>query len=597
MADRACLSLINNGGDIGQTLRELGSKDSLRGLLTSMLTAGALSDLSSTLSVNGQMLSSISPQTAGFGANLGKAVIHNVASATINSALTGAKLQDSLKSALAGAWVSTAAGQTAHLIGDLTANNPALKALAHALAGCVAGAAGQGGNTACTAGAAGAVAGELAAQWINPSGDPSKAADTVAFASLMGGLAGALTTGDGSAASVNTAATTGANAALHNYLSHAQWAEFAKRLEACKTEAECDQVRKAFFDLSRGQNAAMRQACKDLSSAACRTHIQTALAGSQTQMQLVLGGSLPEQYLGGSDLNASARLTALNALRADIRQICASTPSCQAKNQAALNALGGTLLDFVPGFGDIKGFVEAQTPFDYLLAMVGAVGPVGDGLKQVLQKGSALYQADQIGAANQLFRQALGMDATAGLPSVRPSLSGNLSKTRLGQAATVQTDTLAQRLMIKDVMLNADRDGSKTERLVNDVLRSDPNMNVLGGTTYAGNKGLDHVVQFVDPADGITKTLVIDSKQLAKSGATNLNPRAAGTAQHRRPVMQLSDDSLRVIAQRLDGSPAGQAVSAAIDSGTLIKAVAYVAPYVRIVVASIEPKTLGRRRR
>ncbi|MBT9160807.1 MAG: hypothetical protein DDT26_02103 [Dehalococcoidia bacterium] len=87
---------------------------------------------------------------------------------------------------------------------------------------------------------------------------------------------------------------------------------------------------------------------------------------------------------------------------------------------------------------------------------------------------------------------------------------------------------------------------------------------------------MNATAQLFDPADGITKTLVIDSKQLAKSGATNLNPRAAGTAQHRRPVMQLSDDSLRVIIDRLQGSPAGNAVQQAMENNTLEKAVAFV---------------------
>ncbi len=317
----------------------------------------------------------------------------------------------------------------------------------------------------------------------------------------------------------------------------------------------------------------MREACKDLSSAACRTHINTALAGSRTQTDLVLSGQLPDRYLGGSDLNASARLTAINALKADIQKICANSPSCQAKNQAALNALGSTLLDFVPVIGDAKGFVEAETPFDYVLAMVGtAGGPVGDGVVQALKLGKALFKAGNISEANQLFRQALSMDATAGLPGVKPSLSGNLSKTKLGDAAVVQTDTLAQRLMISDVVANGDKFGVKTESLVNDVIKSDPAMKVLDGTKYRGENGLDHVVQFVDPADGVTKTMVIDSKQLAINGSTSLDPRAAGG------VMQLSDDSLDVIAQRLteQGSATGLTLQRAIANKTLVKAVAFV---------------------
>ncbi len=276
LASTASVSLINNGGDIGKTLRELGSKDSLKSLLLSMATAGALNGLSNSLTINGQTLASITPQTADFGANLAKAAINNVASAAINSALTGASLEDSIQTALVGALVSTAAGQTANWIGDVTADSPALKALAHALAGCVAGAAGQGGGAGCSAGAAGAVVGELAAQWYNPSGDPSKADKTVAFAGLMGGLAGALATGDGSAASVNTAATTGANAALNNYLAHAEAARLAalkekRLLGQCDSQCESDIRRLETLDRERNLELAR---CEGSQSAQCQQATQ-----------------------------------------------------------------------------------------------------------------------------------------------------------------------------------------------------------------------------------------------------------------------------------------------------------------------------------
>lgn len=342
-------------------------------------------------------------------------------------------------------------------------------------------------------------------------------------------------------------------------------------MSACKSEAECAQVRKEFFELSRTQDAALREACtQDLNGEACRTHIQTALAGSATQTQLVASGQLPEQYLGGSDLNANARVTARNALRSDIQRICANTPGCQAKSQAALLALGSALLDFVPVIGDVKAFVEAQTPFDYVLASAGVAGPVGDAAVKLVKEGKALLAAGKTEEAAQLFKQLLGMSAAPNLTSVKPSLSGYISKTKLGEAATVQTETFAQRLMISDVVANGDKLGYKTEALVNDVLKSDPAIKVLPGTKYRGENGLDHVVQFVDPADGITKTMVIDSKQLAINGSTSLDPRAAGG------VMQLSDDSLGVIAERLKHTPAGIAVNTALNDGTLVKAVAYV---------------------
>ena len=71
-------------------------------------------------------------------------------------------------------------------------------------------------------------------------------------------------------------------------------------------------------------------------------------------------------------------------------------------------------------------------------------------------------------------------------------------------------------------------------------------------------------------------TKVIDSKQLAIKGTTSLSSNAAGTAELGKNVLQLSDESLRGISDRLNGSPAGNAVLDAMNDGTLVKAVAYV---------------------
>ncbi|MFX6174740.1 DUF637 domain-containing protein, partial [Acinetobacter baumannii] len=52
LATQASVSLINNGGDIGKTLKELGSKDSAKNLAASVVTAGLMSQVSSALNIN-----------------------------------------------------------------------------------------------------------------------------------------------------------------------------------------------------------------------------------------------------------------------------------------------------------------------------------------------------------------------------------------------------------------------------------------------------------------------------------------------------------------------------------------------------------------
>jgi filamentous hemagglutinin len=49
LAAQASVAMVNNGGDIGKTLQQLGSEESIKGLLTTMATAGALQSLDKAL--------------------------------------------------------------------------------------------------------------------------------------------------------------------------------------------------------------------------------------------------------------------------------------------------------------------------------------------------------------------------------------------------------------------------------------------------------------------------------------------------------------------------------------------------------------------
>jgi hypothetical protein len=54
LASQAAVSLINNGGKLDATLKELGSQDSLKQLATSLVTAGVLSSLGNAITVDGK---------------------------------------------------------------------------------------------------------------------------------------------------------------------------------------------------------------------------------------------------------------------------------------------------------------------------------------------------------------------------------------------------------------------------------------------------------------------------------------------------------------------------------------------------------------
>lgn len=234
LASQAAVSLINNGGDLGQTLKDLGSKESLKQLATSIVTAGVLNEVGQFNFGSAEKpftLNSINVNH-GFIANAGKNLVTGLARATINSALTGTDLETLLKteaiasllnaaSAQGAKWVGDQAMEGGFFINDAGKVNEFGRAFAHAVVGCMAGAAGasaSGSNTStgsgCGAGALGAVVGEFSAQ-LYGAADPAK---TIAFASMMSGIAAAAA-GQGPEG-VAIAAGTGANAAQNNFLSH-----------------------------------------------------------------------------------------------------------------------------------------------------------------------------------------------------------------------------------------------------------------------------------------------------------------------------------------------------------------------------------------
>ncbi|QDL55360.1 filamentous hemagglutinin N-terminal domain-containing protein [Rhodoferax aquaticus] len=227
LQSQAAVALVNNGGDIGKTLDQLGSEQSIKNLLTVMVTAGALSNLNQTLGFNGQSGAGASgtngittSQAANqFTSNLLKNVTNNVAGAAIDAAINGKAFDEkALSAALSSALITAGMAQGANVIGDADLNSFTNK-LAHAALGCAGGAAIAGNSKGCSAGAVGAVVGELTADFALNSGMSDTQAS--ALAKVLSAAAGVLVDGGGNnAAAVNIASTTGRNAAENNRLLH-----------------------------------------------------------------------------------------------------------------------------------------------------------------------------------------------------------------------------------------------------------------------------------------------------------------------------------------------------------------------------------------
>ena len=177
LASTAAVSLINNKGDIGAVLKELGSSDNAKGLLLTMATAGLSQGILGSIPVSGgapgatlASVNAASPWTQ----VLGKNIVQGLSSAVMESAVLGTSLEDSIKANLQGALVNTAGALGANAIGDAASGPNGIsetsRAIAHALLGCAIGTATSGNASAgCAPGATGAVVGELVAGWYADS--------------------------------------------------------------------------------------------------------------------------------------------------------------------------------------------------------------------------------------------------------------------------------------------------------------------------------------------------------------------------------------------------------------------------------------------
>lgn len=155
LATQASIGLINNGGDIGATLKELGSKDSIRNLATAVVTAGIMDKVGASLNIKFNDM----PRLENFANNF----IQGVGSNIISNSIQGESLSDTLEKALIAGISSSLQGEFAQNIKQLEDVNYVLHKIAHAVAGCVVGAL----QKSCEAGAIGAAVGEVVAGQLN----------------------------------------------------------------------------------------------------------------------------------------------------------------------------------------------------------------------------------------------------------------------------------------------------------------------------------------------------------------------------------------------------------------------------------------------
>jgi filamentous hemagglutinin len=204
LAAQASVSLINNQGDIGRTLHDLGRSTSVKNLLTAIATGGVLGGLN----LNPTGLPTAGGGSQEFFTQLGQNLQAGAARAVIGTAINGGSFEQNLKDSLKNAILDTVAAQLANEIGDLTKKEVLesfTNKVAHAIAGCMVGAVRAGNAAGCGAGALGAAVGEMAAEAYGQQ------TDTVQFAAMISAMAAAITGAD--AAQINLASKLGASSA------------------------------------------------------------------------------------------------------------------------------------------------------------------------------------------------------------------------------------------------------------------------------------------------------------------------------------------------------------------------------------------------
>ena len=264
------------------------------------------------------------------------------------------------------------------------------------------------------------------------------------------------------------------------------------------------------------------------------------------------------------------------------------------------SGLDFTELGFSTGVGAGLGVV-LPVGAKYLAGFFGPnLAPVADNMGEIAAETSTL---DPLANANRAIESLTeGSDTAplvgpstqaAGLPpsgisqlstlkAVSPGANGyiNMQTTEsVGGYINYSDLNAEQQAMVNDITTTGDVGGNKTEELINSIADKE-GLNSLDGIKYGSNNGFDHVFQ--NPTDGTT--YILDSKPFVPGevnsgptsvtyGSFSLEPNAAGN------FTQLSDDWVDTVLGKLNpSSPGAQAVSQAIDSGTLVKGVIGVNP-------------------
>ncbi|MFJ2539444.1 DUF637 domain-containing protein [Pseudomonas sp. NPDC087614] len=408
-ATNATTSFINNGGNLGAVFADVTSSDALQGYVISGLTAGITANYlnkltGATFDATGKYTGPSLATWKGVSTFAGSQILQGGTSAVITKALGGdANVSDVLKGAL----FNTMAAFSFNLVGDLTLNvvddGSATKVAIHAMVGGLL-AELTGGDFATGALAAGANEALVVELKNLVNGDPN----LLLTASQIIGVLAATASGNADATSLQMAAWIANNATQYNYLNHAEYTERFEAEIACKGgDSNACTRRDELNKLDVERDKAIYTACKaDLSSPACKV---LRFESKKAEFDLLRNRNTPESReqlkLAMQDpelmrYSIDAELYSIGLMNNEVDRMLSTNIA---------NKLMDVLTDGLPLIGSAKGFYEAESVWDYVLAALNIIpvekyaSDVVDGVKKVKE----LLKAGKASEADALLTEIL----------------------------------------------------------------------------------------------------------------------------------------------------------------------------------------------
>ena len=226
----------------------------------------------------------------------------------------------------------------------------------------------------------------------------------------------------------------------------------------------------------------------------------------------------------------------------DVYRVSKGVATLVGVTQIGKSIYTGTIKD-----GKIIKFGKKVTDINEIKAVFSSLKESG---KKVLNKGKNLIigtlksdEALDVGnTVSTKIDDILSISKQNDIPIVKNSVNGKIVSNN-GYKVSYDTEKYGHK--IDDIIKHGDATGAKTEKIVDGILRDNPNLEVYNGK-YGGNKGIDHLVYNKTTGE----YWIIDSKQIAKtktleSGGMRLLENAA---QNKR---QLSENWIKAVANKL----------------------------------------------